>query len=107
MSVPTEASSPPKPAVLTGDKTEHMPKLVSALQAALKRNNIQLGSEDLENSPNFSVLPPRPSSFETRSLAVPQIFTIMVQNDGACIVTESGTDLVIPLDGLACEEFSE
>jgi hypothetical protein len=76
-------------------------KVRAVLATAIGRPRFELGPEDLETSSSISVLPPPLGPLETRSLVVPKVFDIKVQN-GACILVARDDGKVYSLDGVRC-----
>lgn len=71
------------------------------LGAILGRAEVELGPEDLSVSTSISVLPPRPGRYETRSLARPEVFDLVIRN-GACVAVRRRTGTAYPLDDVRC-----
>ncbi len=89
------------PARLEIADVETLTALKSALGEALGRASITLGPEDLSTSGAVSVLPPPPGPLEDRSLAMPVIFDLGIE-DGACVAVRRDTGAVAPLRGVRC-----
>jgi len=75
--------------------------LLPFVATALNRAQIELGAGNPTLVPSVSVLPPRPTDFETRSPAMPEIFNLFVQ-DGRCYAVRDGSDIEIPLPDVTC-----
>jgi hypothetical protein len=86
---------------LTTPNAMTIAKVRAVLATAIGRPRFELGPEDLETSSSISVLPPPLGPLETRSLAVPKVFDIKVQN-GACILVAREDGKVYPMDGVGC-----
>jgi hypothetical protein len=90
-----------KPARLTAPNATTIATVRAVLATAIGRPNIALGPEDMATSSSISVLPPPLGPLETRSLVLPKMFDIKVQN-GACILVARDDGKVYPLDGVSC-----
>jgi len=89
------------PAILADDSAETLDALKTSLAAAMDRAQIELGAGDPTAVPSVSVLPPRPTDFETRSPAMPVVFNLFVQN-GRCYAVRDGSDSEIALPNVMC-----
>lgn len=91
-----------QPAVLTDTTPETLAAVKTSLAKAMNRGQIEFGAGDPTTVPSIAVLPPRPSTFETQSPAMPTIFSLFVR-DGACFAVADGTDAEIPLPSGLCK----
>jgi len=89
------------PAILADDSAETLDALKAGLATAMNRAQIELGAGDPTVVPSVSVLPPRPTEFETRSPALPEIFNLFIQ-DGRCYAVRDGSETEIPLPDVTC-----
>jgi hypothetical protein len=90
-----------KAARLTAPNATTIAKVRAVLATAIGRPQIELGPEDMAISSSISVLPPPLGPLETRSLVVPKVFDIKLQN-GACILVARDDGKVYSLDGVRC-----
>lgn len=91
----------PVPAVLESANAVSVDALKSSLAGAMGQANVQLGPEDLATSSSVSVLPPRLGPNETRSMAMPEQFDLVMQG-GDCMLIHRKTGETHPLRGVAC-----
>lgn len=87
----TAASS--QPAVLTSDDAETIGALRNAIANALGVSLVEFGAGDPTREPFVSVLPPRPSTYETRSIAKPIIFDIIIGDNGCALVRQDTREI--------------
>lgn len=85
----------------TGSQALVTERLTTVLKAALGRQQISLGPDDLRTSTQISVLPPPLSPYETRSTNLPEIFDIKLRGDG-CFLVRRSTGQAYALTGLTC-----
>jgi hypothetical protein len=90
-----------QPARLTTPDPTSIAKVRAVLATAMGRSQVELGPENMATSSSISVLPPPLGPLETRSLAVPKVFDIKVQN-GACMLVARDDGKTYPLDGVKC-----
>lgn len=96
------ATVPPDgPARLESADEETLALLSAALGEALGRARVEFGPEDLATSGSLSVLPPPAGPFEDRSLAMPVVFDLRIEN-GACVAVRRDTGASAPLPGVRC-----
>lgn len=99
------SSSPPDaeiPAVLTENSLPVMAKLKSHLASAVGRARVELGPEDPTMMTFISVLPPRPGTLETHSLAQPETFDLRLSGDACYAISRKTQDRIL-LDGIECK----
>lgn len=89
------------PATLADDGADSIAALKTGLAAAMERAQIELGAGDLTTSSTVSVLPPPPTTHETRSPAMPTTFTLYVRGD-ACFAVQEGSETEVALPGVTC-----
>jgi hypothetical protein len=89
------------PAVLTRADAAAMDRVKATLAKAMGRSPIQLGPGDLTQSSVVSVLPLPPGPLEDRSLAMPTIFRLEIQ-DKTCVFVREDTGTRVTLDGVDC-----
>ena len=94
-------SQAPVQAALADGRAETLDALKASLAATLDRAQIELGAGDPTNVSSVSVLPPRPTDFETRSPAMPVTFNLFIQ-DGRCYAVRDGSETEIELPNVAC-----
>ncbi|MEM7330081.1 MAG: hypothetical protein AAF437_15165 [Pseudomonadota bacterium] len=91
----------PVPAVLADADTATVEALKSSLATAMDRAQIELGAGDPTQVPSVVVLPPKPSTFETQSPAMPTVFDLYMDGE-TCLAVRQGSEDKIVLDGVAC-----
>jgi hypothetical protein len=79
-----------------------MQALRAGLARALGRGEAVLGPGDLTQRSEVSVLPPPLGPNETRSLAAPTLFTLVLRG-GRCMALRSDTGAAYPLPGVGCK----
>ena len=89
------------PAVLTSGDAASVDRLKAALGKALGRTRIELGPSDPAQSSTISVLPLPPAPQDDRSLAMPTIFRLEIEN-GACVLVREDSGARYPAGGVAC-----
>lgn len=89
------------PAVLARADDAAMSRLKAALAKEMGRSPVELGPGDPTQSSVVSVLPLPPGPPEDRSLAMPTIFRLEIE-DGACVLVREDTGARIPLEGVEC-----
>ena len=89
------------PAVLDAADSETMARVKTVLAGAVGRAQVELGPGDLTRTPSVSVLPPRPSPYECRSLAAPVLFDIVIK-DARCFVVKRDGGEYYALSGVSC-----
>ena len=94
-------AQPVSPAVLQSADAETLMALRSALGQALGRAEIELGAGDPTTEPSVAVLPPKPTTFETQSPAMPTMFDLFVRGE-TCFAVQRGNEVEITLPGVAC-----
>lgn len=93
------------PAVLYDTKPASVEALRIALAKALNKNNVELGPSNLSSS-TISVLPPRPSIHEGRSLVIPIIFDLAIQGPN-CVAIRRDTNEIYKLKGVSCRQIPD
>lgn len=78
-----------------------MQALRAGLARALGRGQVALGPGDLTQISDVSVLPPPLGPNETRSLATPTVFTLVLRG-GRCLAVRAETGAAYPLPGVRC-----
>jgi len=91
----------PVPAVLVEVDEETVITIRTSVAAALNKATVELGAADLTTSSTLSVLPPRPTQYETRSLAKPILFDLMSDGE-VCYLVQQGTNEMIVIEGVTC-----
>ncbi|MEO1657048.1 MAG: hypothetical protein AAFR65_04955 [Pseudomonadota bacterium] len=88
-----------KAAVLALGPGDDLGVITSALSATEGRATLELGPPDPRQQPVVTVLPPKPTRYETRSPALPAVYDIVLA-DGACLLRRrtDGIDIVLPQD---------
>lgn len=94
-------TSPPRPATLEAATPEAMDVLKEVLAEALGRGRIELGGGDPATHSVISVLPPPVDVLEGRSTALPELFDLLVTQEG-CFVRRQTTGEMYALPGVAC-----
>lgn len=89
------------PARLSIDSDAQMERLKAGLADAMGRANIEFGAGDPLGEGTVVVLPPRPTSLETHSLAVPVTFDLEVRGD-MCIAVRRDSGEAFELPGVEC-----
>ncbi|MEM7768430.1 MAG: hypothetical protein AAF253_13245 [Pseudomonadota bacterium] len=92
------------PARLADTRPETITTLKAGLAKAVGRARITLGPEDLATSTSVSVLPPPPGPHETRSLARPDTFDLVISGTDpeTCLAIHRETGSRHPLPTLSC-----
>ncbi len=85
-----------KPAVLALGPNDDLSAVAYALSRAEGRESLAFGPPDPRLQPVVTVLPPRPTSYETRSPALPSTYDIVSTNNG-CILRRRSDDFVVTL----------
>lgn len=93
--------SEPVLAVLVEVDEETVITIRKSVAEALNKATVELGASDLTVSSTLSVLPPRPTQFETRSLAKPILFDLMSDGE-VCYLVQHGTSEQIVIEGITC-----
>ena len=93
------------PAVLADAETSTMDALRASLASAMGRAEIEFGAGDPTMTPSVAVLPPKPSSFETQSPAMPTLFELYMRGE-TCFAIRQGDDIEIALPGVPCRVAS-
>jgi hypothetical protein len=75
--------------------------LRAGLAAAMGRAEVEIGPGDFTRVSQVPVLPPPLGPNETRSLAAPTLFTLVLRG-GRCMAVRSDTGLAYPLPGVTC-----
>lgn len=88
-------------AALANADPDTMAALTAGLARAMGRAQVTLGPGDLTVMSEVAVLPPPPGPLETRSLAEPTVFTLMLR-DGGCVAVRQDTLEAYPLPGVRC-----
>jgi len=78
-----------------------MTALRAALAQSMDRATIELGAGDPTVTPSVAVLPPKPTTFETQSPAMPTMFDLYIRGDD-CFAMRRGDDAEIALEGVRC-----
>lgn len=82
-----------------------MAVLMTTLKDVMKDRSVSLGVGDPLSASNFTVLPKKPSPFETMSAAMPTAFEIMTDGK-TCYIKNSATEgAVYPLTGANCSKL--
>lgn len=89
------------PAVLQDTEVSTLDALRSALGEAIGQTAVELGAGDPTVTPSVAILPPKPSTFETQSPAMPTMFDLYVRGDN-CFAIRRGDDAEIALIGVRC-----
>jgi hypothetical protein len=89
-----------KATLVTADAAT-MAALTSGLARAMGTARVTLGPGDLTVMSEVAVLPPPPGPYETRSLAEPTIFTLVLRGD-ACMAIRRDDGVAHPLPGVRC-----
>ncbi|GAB4517175.1 MAG: hypothetical protein Kow00133_01450 [Amphiplicatus sp.] len=95
-----------RPAVLASADAETMAQVKSALAEAMGVAKIELGAGDPAKVSTLSVLPPRPTPHEDRSLARPTQFDIVLK-EGRCFAVRRNTGEAHELEGVSCRPLRE
>ncbi len=90
-----------QPAVLVSGDAQSMVAITSTLSEAVGRATIELGPTDLTKASTVTVLPPPLGPLETRSLATPTAFDLMMTGE-SCVLVERETGVRHALEGVAC-----
>lgn len=90
-----------RPAVIAEDNLDDAKTIVAE---AMGRGSIELGEPDPTEEALFVVLPPPLGPLETRSVAMPQRFEIVIKKTG-CFLRQVDGDREIVLDGVTCRPF--
>lgn len=103
MSAQTPPAAPQvTPAVLTSSDAAAMDALKAALAKAMGQAKVELGPGDPTQSPVISVLPRQPGMLEDRSLAMPTIFRLTLEN-GACFLVRESDGARQRVEGVSCK----
>ena len=94
------------PAVLETADSETMARVKAALADAVGRAQVELGPGDLTRTSAVSVLPPRPSPYEDRSLAAPVLFDIVMKG-ARCFVVKRDGGAYYALSGVSCRALGD
>lgn len=78
-----------------------MTALRAALAESMDRATIELGAGDPTVTPSIAVLPPKPTTFETQSPALPTMFDLYMR-ENYCFAMRRGDDAEIALAGVRC-----
>ncbi|NQY13401.1 MAG: hypothetical protein HRT81_06015 [Henriciella sp.] len=89
------------PAVLQDKDIDTMTALRAALAQSMDRATIELGAGDPTVTPSIAVLPPKPTTFETQSPALPTMFDLYMRGDD-CFAMRRGDGAEIALEGVRC-----
>jgi hypothetical protein len=95
------STTTPKLARLANPNEATIGLVRSALRAKLGKPTLELGANDYRTATSVSVLPSPLSPLETRSLAVPTVYNIMLSS-GTCSLVHATSGEKIPLTGVAC-----
>lgn len=101
-----QTAAMPEPAVLNSTDQDSISKLKAVLAAEMGVAKIELGAVDLATQSTVSVLPPRLSGLETRSLAVPTQFDLFLK-DGDCYIVRQGAEQLIAVPELECRKVNK
>lgn len=101
-----QTSAEMTPAVLVSDDEASMQALKTALGEAVGRANVELGAGDPTKVSRVSVLPPPLGPLETRSVAKPAWFQIMMAG-GDCMVMDVESGETHALKGGPCQPTAE
>jgi hypothetical protein len=91
----------PQQARLTSPDAQSMTKVRAVLATIIGRTRFELGPEDLTTSSTITVLPPPLGPMDTRSMAVPMVFDIIMIGQ-SCALVERDTKRTYPMDSVAC-----
>lgn len=91
------------PAVLESGDIETITTLKSVLAEAMNTATVELGAGDPTVTSTIAVLPPRPSSYEDRSLARPVLFDLEIRARGGCFAVRRDTGAAYELIGVRCK----
>lgn len=90
------------PAALSAQSDAAMARITQKLSEIEGRAQIELMHEDLTATSSISVLPPRPTDLEGRSLARPTTYELMLDESGACWLVRRDDGDVFPMNGVDC-----
>jgi hypothetical protein len=90
------------PAVLTSGDAAAVDRLKAALGKAMGRTRIDLGPGDPTQTSTIAVLPLPLIPQDDRSLALPTIFRLEIEN-GACVLVREDTGMRYPAEGVDCK----
>jgi hypothetical protein len=88
-------------AVLESADAASMADVRATLARAMGKASVELGPEDLTRGSSISVLPPRLSSREGRSLSVPTLFDLVMRGE-ACYFVRRDTGEAFALKSARC-----
>lgn len=91
----------PQQARLTSADAQSMTRVRAALATIIGRTRFELGPEDLTTSSTITVLPPPLGPMDTRSMAVPIVFDIVMIGQ-SCALVARDTKRTYPMDNVAC-----
>ncbi len=101
-----QSNQPRTPATLERADPETLARVEAVLAQAMGDASIELGPADLAATTTISVLPPRLTPYEDRSLARPTQFDIMLEG-ARCLLVRRDTGEEYDLDGVACRPAGE
>jgi hypothetical protein len=88
------------PARLISVDTATMSKIAGIVKQTLGNQNIELGPQALEAT-TITVLPPPLGPYETRSVAVPEVYDI-IKRGSVCLLVRRTTRQEVALTGVTC-----
>ena len=88
-------------ATLMQADAETIAALSAGLARAMGKASVKLGPGDLTAMSEVAVLPPPLGPHETRSLAEPTVFTLVLRG-GACVAIRQDTGAAFDLPGVRC-----
>lgn len=95
-----------QPAALAAADAETIGQVKLALAKAMGVANVELGVGDPTIVSTLSVLPPRPTPLEDRSLVQPTHFDLVL-NKGRCLAVRRDTGEAYDLEGVTCRPLQE
>ncbi len=90
-----------EPAVLDDAGSENVRALTETLAGAMGVARVTLGAADLTTATVIPVLPPAPSTYDTKSLATPTLFDLEI-DAGRCFARRRDTGERFALDNVRC-----
>ena len=89
------------PAVLERADASTMSVVRAAIAEMMGVATVELGAGDPTQAPVIAVLPPAPTSFETRSIVKPRLFDIRL-DAGRCVLIDRETGAQATLNRISC-----
>lgn len=94
------------PAIIASSDPETLATVKTALAGAMGKARVEISPADLTESTTISVLPPRPTSLEGRSVVKPTPFDIEMRGED-CVAVRRDTGEAYDLPGVDCRPFNE